>query len=195
MPRHTDSKAKLVAVASDLIWKRSYYGTSVDMICEACGIKKGSFYHHFESKEQLMGTALDAQWEHFRVMLDSSFSVSLAPLERFRRYARNSLAAQEACYKASGTVLGCPLYALGTEIGTQEPQLRAKIDQHLSVLARYFTAAVRDAVAEGSISPCDPAQVAEQLMSYSEGALTLARIQNNLAPIRALEDGILRFLT
>jgi TetR/AcrR family transcriptional repressor of nem operon len=195
MPRHTDSKERLVAVASELIWKRSYYGTSVDMICEACGIKKGSFYHHFESKEQLMGTALDAQWGHFKGMLDTCFSVSLSPLERFRSYARASYAAQEACYKASGTVLGCPLYALGTEIGTQEPMLREKIDLHLSVMARYFTAAVRDGVAEGSLKPCDPAQVAEQLMSYCEGALTLARIQNNLGPIRALEDGILRFLS
>jgi len=62
MPRHTDSKDKLVAVASDLIWKRSYYGTSVDMICETCGIKKGSFYHHFDSKERLMTTALQAKW-------------------------------------------------------------------------------------------------------------------------------------
>jgi len=194
MPRHTDSKDKLVAVASDLIWKRSYYGTSVDMICETCGIKKGSFYHHFDSKEQLMTTALQAKWELFRGMLDTCFSVSLSPLDRFRAYARASLAAQEAGFKDSGTVLGCPLYALGSEIGTQEPVLRERIDQHLGILSRYFTAAVRDGVADGSIPPCDAAQVAEQLMSYCEGALTLARIQNNLAPIRALEDGILRFL-
>jgi len=194
MPRHTDSRERLVSIASDLIWKRSYYGTSVDMICETCGIKKGSFYHHFASKEELMATALDAQWEHFRAMLDTCFSVSLAPLERFRRFARANVEAQESCQKSSGTVLGCPLYALGTEIGTQEPLLREKIDKHLAVLAKYFTAALRDGIADGSIPVCDPELTAQQLMSFCEGSLTLARIRNDLAPIRSIEGGIQRFL-
>lgn len=194
MARTSDSRERLLEAASDLVWKGSYYGTSVDLICETTGLKKGSFYHHFASKEELMSAALDNAWVHFRAFLDEAFSASRSPLDRFRFYAAQTLAQQEALRERHGLVLGCPLYSLGTEIGGQEPALRKKIDEHLMLLGRYFTSTLREAQQLGAIPQQDLDATAELLLGFTEGALSLARIRNDVAPLRQLEAGILRLI-
>ena len=74
MPRQTDSREKLLEIASEMMWRGSYSSTSVDDICASCGIKKGSFYHHFESKEQLALEAIEEGWQRWRASLDKAFS-------------------------------------------------------------------------------------------------------------------------
>lgn len=192
MPRHTDSRGRLLAVASDLIWTQSYYGTSVDEICAKCEIKKGSFYHHFESKELLVIEALEASWIQYKGFLDQVFSASLTPVERIIAFSEGSLKHQEHTFATHGKVLGCPLYTLGTEIGTQEPTLRAKIDEHLQLMERYFRETLAEAEREGLIQFPDLHELSMQMLSYCEGSMTLARIRNDLAPIKRLRDGLLR---
>ncbi|MEY4488556.1 MAG: hypothetical protein RIQ79_1064 [Verrucomicrobiota bacterium] len=194
MPRQADTKSRLIETASKLFWQRSYYGTSVDLICEACGIKKGSFYHHFDSKQALTEAGLDQYRELFIAHYDQVFSASREPLDRFRSYIESLIAFQSQLLAIEGTVLGCPLYALGNEIGTQEPLLREKIDACLSLTARYFASAIRDGIAQGAISACDPETRAEEILMLVEGALGLARIRNDVAPLKKLTAAVLRLL-
>ncbi len=194
MPRQADTRSRLVETAAQLIWRRSYYGTSVDLICEACGIKKGSFYHHFGSKEALTEAGLDWYRDFFIAHYDQVFSASRDPLDRFRAYVGGLLAFQVQMLEKEGAVLGCPLYALGNEIGTQEPLLRERIEGCLKLTARYFASSIRDGVAQGVIAPCDPETRAEELLMLVEGALGLARIRNDLGPIKSLEAALLRLL-
>lgn len=194
MPRQADTKSRLVEIASNLIWRRSYYGTSVDLICEACGIKKGSFYHHFDSKQALTEAGLDQYREFFIAHYDQVFSISREPLDRFRAYIDSLLDFQSKMLVTNGFVLGCPLYSLGNEIGTQEPLLREKIDGCLSLTTRYFASAIRDGIAQGVIPPCDPDTRAEEVLMLVEGALGLARIRNDIAPLKKLSVAVLRLL-
>ena len=194
MLRSSASRDRLLESAQALIWTRSYYGTSVDEICERSQLKKGSFYHHFESKEALTIEAIDQGWARFRQRLDEAFSASHPPLERFRIFARQTLEAQRAMQAQVGKVLGCPLFSLGTEVGTLEPLLRERIDQHLKLQARYYESAILEAQQRAELPAGDAAQLALQLLSFSEGALSLARIRNDLAPVEALESGFMKLL-
>ena len=53
------TKAKLLDAARDVIRAKGYTATTVDDICEAAGVTKGSFFHHFKSKEHLGVAAAD----------------------------------------------------------------------------------------------------------------------------------------
>lgn len=53
MGRTSTAKEKLLDVAFKLIWDQSYGSVSVDDICQQAEVKKGSFYHFFESKAEL----------------------------------------------------------------------------------------------------------------------------------------------
>src|SRR5438309_2686713 len=57
MPRHADPNAKdaLVAAARREFAKKGLRGARIEDITAACGLSKGAFYLHFESKEALFG--------------------------------------------------------------------------------------------------------------------------------------------
>jgi TetR/AcrR family transcriptional regulator, transcriptional repressor for nem operon len=62
MPRTqtaSETRAKLLDAARDVIRAQGYAGTTVDDICAAAGVTKGSFFHYFASKEELGVAALE----------------------------------------------------------------------------------------------------------------------------------------
>lgn len=193
-PRPNDTRHRLLEAATRLIWESSYGSASVDAICQRAGVNKGSFYHFFPSKSDLAVAALEAEWESRKPAWDACFSPLVPPLDRFRRLHAESVAEQERLAAATGCVVGCPLFSLGSEIGTQNEPIRQKIDDLLDRHLRYLESAIADAHSRQLIHAPDPAAKARIVLSYVEGQMTRARIQNNLNPIREIEAGVFDIL-
>jgi len=177
-------KERLTDAAMDLIWHNSYGATSVDAICERAGAKKGSFYYFFKSKSELAAAALEADWNKKRAEMDSIFSPTVPPLERFERYfdfVHDRLAELQ---KKCGSILGCPLLSVGSEVSTQDQVVRNTVDRILDRKISYFVSAIRDAHARGLINAPDPEAKARALFACYQGTLTQARIQNDVEFIR-----------
>lgn len=51
---YDERHAEFLAVAQRLFYQRGYDGTSVQAIIDAVGVAKGTFYHYFDSKEDLL---------------------------------------------------------------------------------------------------------------------------------------------
>ena len=180
MPRTSSAKERLTEAALRMIWGQSYGSTSVDAICEEAKVKKGSFYYFFKSKSDLAVAALDADWRRHRAQLDTIFSPTVPPLERLERYFDFNYERLVEIKKECGAVLGCPLYALGSEICTQDTVLRGKIQEILDRKVTYLESAIRDAHAQGLIMAPNEKAKARTLFMLIQGALTQARIQNNV---------------
>ena len=54
---HHESKTKLLGATLNAVRAKGYAATTVDDICQAAGVTKGSFFHHFRSKDELAVTA------------------------------------------------------------------------------------------------------------------------------------------
>ncbi|HEY4282602.1 MAG TPA: TetR/AcrR family transcriptional regulator [Chthoniobacterales bacterium] len=173
-------KERLTDAAMDLLWENSYGATSVDSICERAGAKKGSFYYFFKSKSELAAAALEADWNKKRKEMDTIFSPSVPPLERFDRYFEfvhdHLVAIQEKC----GSILGCPLLSIGSEVSTQDPVVRDTVERILDRKRNYFVSAIRDAHAQGVIDAPDAEAKANTLFACYSGTLAQARIQNDV---------------
>lgn len=188
MPRVSDMKERLTDAAMDLIWENSYGATSVDEICERAGAKKGSFYYFFKSKAELAAAALEADWQKRKSDMDSIFSPTVPPLQRFDRYfdfVHDRLAdVQKKC----GSILGCPLMSVGSEVSTQDEMLREKVQSILDRKIRYFESAIRDAHGQGLIEAPDAKAKAKGLFACYQGTLVQARIENNLELLRGFKQ-------
>jgi len=180
MGRVSDAKERLMEAVRELIWAGSFGSTTIDQICEKSGVKKGSFYYFFDSKSDLAVAALDAEWERRRPDFDAMFSATIPPLERLKKYCEYGYRFQTEIKKKYGSVLGCPLFALGAEVCTQEDKLQQKIQQILEQKRRYLESAIRDAHAAGLIDAPDVAHKARVLFAYYQGLVTHARIENKL---------------
>lgn len=187
MGRVSDAKEKLMEAVTELIWKGSYDGTTIDQICERAGVKKGSFYYFFDGKSELAEAALDREWHKYRPELDALFSASVEPLQRLQNFCDYTYREQVELKAMHGVVLGCPLCTLGTEVSTQEQGLRKKIQEIMEQHLKYIETAIRDAHAAGSIHAPDAKSKARMLHAYYLGLMTEARIANSLD---ALRDGI-----
>jgi TetR/AcrR family transcriptional regulator, transcriptional repressor for nem operon len=194
MGRSSDAKERLMEAVTELIWHGSYGSTTIDQICEKAGVKKGSFYYFFESKCDVAAAALEATWEQRRPELDAVFSPTVPPLERLSRFCELGYEKQKELKKLCGSVRGCPLFALGSEVCNSDARLHAKVKEILSHYHTYIESAIRDAHAQGLIDAPDPAAKARMLFAYSEGLLTQARIVNDVEVLREMAEGVLGIL-
>ena len=194
MGRISDAREKLMEAVMELIHTGSYGSTTIDHICEKAGVKKGSFYYFFDSKSDLAIAAVEARFQEDRKLSDVIFSPAIPPLERIHRMCQYLLERQGDLQKKHGKVLGCPLYSIGSEVSTEEPELCAKIQEIMVHHRKYLESTIRDAHAQGLIHAPDPAAKAEMVFAYYEGLLTHARIQNDLSVLSEMEEGTMSLL-
>ena len=188
MPRKSDMKKRLTDAALDLMWENSYGTTSVDAICERAGAKKGSFYYFFKSKSELTVTALEAEWNKNKANMDAFFSATVSPLERLDRYFDHVHDRLAELKEACGSILGCPLLSIGSEVSTQDEGVRATVDRIWDRKIKYFEFAIRDAHAQGLIEAQDPEAKAKALFACYHGTLAQARIENDVELIRDFKE-------
>jgi TetR/AcrR family transcriptional repressor of nem operon len=87
LPTVHDTKTRLLDAALHVIRAKGYAATTVDDLCAAAGVSKGSFFHHFKSKDSLALAAV----EHFSTMAAGLFASApyhqaIDPLDRLLGY-------------------------------------------------------------------------------------------------------------
>jgi len=189
MARVTDTRDKLLDAALQLVWEEGVGSASVDDICAKAQVRKGSFYHFFKSKTDLIIAALESHFEHARMELDRIFSPSLPPVERLRGFFDYMLRRQADKKAQTGRVLGCPYCSAGLSASSDEQLIRDRVGQIFTTYKKYLETALRDGKADGSIPVKDVPETVETVFELIEGAMSSARIQNSLKPIENVGRG------
>jgi TetR/AcrR family transcriptional repressor of nem operon len=196
MGRTSDADQRLKQAAIDLMWEESYGSVTIDDICQRADVKKGSFYYFFKSKADLAVAALEKLWtDEWQPNLDRAFSPSIDPMDRFTGYFEAIYQSQLATKLKYGKVLGCAVCAVGSEVSTSEVDVAAAVRGLMARKLKYYESAIRDAVAQGVIEPCDPSHEALALLGLLQGLISQARIMNDVELLRRLPSmafGLLR---
>ena len=179
------TKEDLLKLGLELLLKHGYTDLSVATLLERAGVPKGSFYHHFESKESFGLQAINLYMSGVHEALDLAFrDDSREPLEQIRDFF--SMVA--AGYKGDG-YLGCLLGGLGQELSGISPVFRKKVEACFSLIARRFEKALARARANGQLHPdADPRELADLLVNCWEGAALRSRLRRSAGPLDQMLD-------
>jgi TetR/AcrR family transcriptional repressor of nem operon len=196
MGRTSNARQCLLNAARNLLWEKSYHSVTVDDVCARAGVRKGSLYHLFDSKSAVAVAALGHFWDTVaQPAYEKYFSGSHPPLTRITCFLEWLERSQREKHREVGKVLGWPFFTLGCELGAREPVIARKVWEVESTELFYFESAIRDAIAQEAIEPCDPRAEALSLRAAMQGILARARTLNEpdvLGALRALPITVLR---
>ena len=189
----SNTKRKLIDAAHALIWSSSYSQVSVDDICRAAGVQKGSFYHFFPSKSDLTTAALEDCWYECKTELDSFFDVKRTPRAHLKEICRLILDEQKESLADNGMVCGCPYALVAAEAGASNKELQTRAEKMSELYCGYLERVLKQAASEKLIESRELKRRAREMHIYIKGAMLLARVTNSLKPVgRDLEIALLR---
>ena len=167
---HPPTKDKLLDAAYELMLSKGYVATTVDDICEKADLTKGSFFHYFESKEQLVKALLERTCENGKKMR-AQFEEEKDPLKRI--YGRVDFFIGMSKEKAAK---GCLLGTLAQELSDTNPEIRKICSEGFSKMAECFSKDIDEAKKEYAPSAKFASKgLAEHFISVLEGSLILAK--------------------
>lgn len=177
-----ESKARFLDAALGVIRAKGYCATRIEDVCEAAGLTKGSFFHHFESKEDLALAAAD----HFAAGAEAVFAAApyqrLAdPLERVLGYVDFRI----AILRGTLPTFTCLLGTMVQETYDTHPAIRAACDRHISAHAAAIARDIALAAARSARHVPRGSSTAESLGLFTQaviqGAFVLAKAKHGPA--------------
>lgn len=189
MGRSSDAKTRLLETAMALMAVRGFTAVGVHEICVQAGVKKGSFFHFFPSKQTLVLAVIDAWEQQLRALWEQAMTADCAPLERLTRLFALAYDAQRTRQNTWGQMDGCPIGNLSLELSHQDTLVRQKVQAIFSAWAATVERMLHEAVATGALPAMDAGLTAQAIVAYFEGVLLLAKIHNDPAVVTRLAHG------
>ena len=189
---HHESKIKLIESSVNVIRAKGYAATTVEDICHRAGVTKGSFFHHFKSKDDLAVAAAT----YFGTMSDGLFAAAQYrkledPLERLLGYLdfRGELLQGEL------PDYTCLLGTLVQETYATHPHIRAACDQGLSSHIAELTRDIETAKAVYAPDAGWSAKgVGDFIQAALQGSFIFAKARQSPDVVRAILEHLRRYL-
>jgi TetR/AcrR family transcriptional regulator, transcriptional repressor for nem operon len=174
------TRRAIVAEAAPLFNQKGFEGTSLADLMRATGLQKGGIYRHFSGKEELAAEAFDYSWE--KAVHERLAGVAEIPncVERLKKTIENFVELRIGLVPG-----GCPLMNTAVEADDGNARLRARAKKALQNWTARLTKITAEGIAKNQISPnVDARDLAQLIIASLEGALLIARLQKNNAPLR-----------
>jgi TetR/AcrR family transcriptional regulator, transcriptional repressor for nem operon len=177
----SNTKQLLLERGMAMLLRHGYHDLGITAVLDATGVPKGSFYHHFSSKEDFGLQVVELYMKHVHEGLDLCLGdKSRPPLERVRRFFELS----EKKYRGEG-YLGCLLGGLGQELSGVSEVFRRKVEWCFAEIAWRIASCLEEAIERGDLAKgTDARAMADLLINCWEGAALRSRLRRDPAPLR-----------
>lgn len=180
------AQAKLLDAALQVIRSKGYAATTVDEVCRAAGVTKGSFFHHFRGKQAMVLAAVD-HWNSGTggLFAQAPYQHLADPRDRVLGY----LDFRRALLRGDAPDYTCLLGTLVQETFDSHPPLRAACEQGITAHARQVAGDI--ATAKTRYAPgasWDPLTLVLFTQATLQGAFVLAKAQGSPAIVAQCID-------
>ena len=180
------TKTRALKEAQGLFQRVGYDGFSFQDIADKIGIKKGSLYEHFKSKEELMRYLIDFYFEGLNQWTET-ISV-FEPKDQVNAYF-------EGLIKYSDEEMLCPVCSMGKDAGKCSKAVRTKIANFCETqnawLARILKVGQKRGQFRKDVS-CN--ELADLVSSVSLGAQLTARALNDSGEINKMKNQLFKLI-
>lgn len=185
------SRLRLVGATIDLVRSNGYAATRVEDVCAAAGVTKGSFFHHFASKEDLAIAAAQAWNENAaRFFAEAPYRLHRDPLDRLLGYVkfRKQIVTGEmhewTCY-AGSTI---------QEVHQTQPGIRDACAESIRAHVAMLAGMIREALAEYPVPKLKPELLATHMQAVVQGAFVMAKASQDKQTAIDCIDHLHRYL-
>jgi len=191
LERHA-SKTRILDATLHVIREKGYEATRIEDVCEAAGLTKGSFFHHFKSKQDLALAAADYWGERTGALFASApYHEPADPLDRLLAYVDF----RKSILQGDLSEFTCLAGTMIQEIYETNPAIREacnkSISDHAATLEPDIEEAIRKYGVEGSWT-------AESLALYTQaviqGAFILAKAKHETGVAASCIDHLHKYL-
>jgi AcrR family transcriptional regulator len=181
MPVKKVEKFDIIKEALGLFRTQGYHKTTMSNIGDACGLLKGSVYHYFSSKEDLMREVLEVLRDHYRdKVFIYAYDDARSASEKLRLLGEKSI---EVFVNGEGA---CLMANIAMETNDVVPEFRKPIrdffDDWINALAHIYS----DRYSK------DAARIfAQESVCAIEGAAMMMRIYNDKSFLITAHDMIM----
>lgn len=186
-----NTKDRILEAAKSRFHSRSYADVGIKEICDSAKIQKGSFYHFFPSKRDLVVAVIEefaTDWADGFVA--EAFDPTLPPMERINFLLDAAYFWQKSEKEKKGRMPGCLFGNLALEVSTKDEVLRARLMAVFRHAKTRFKDTLEEAIELKAIEPLNTELTAEAMLAFLEGIILLAKAQNDPEVIYRLGPGI-----
>ena len=162
------TKERLLAVTFEEIYEYGYYSTSVDKILKKANMNKGSMYHYFKGKKELVLAVID---EHVFKYIDKKYSAILDTDDNYIDSMFKVLRNRDSF----NFTLGCRLNSLVQELSHQDQDFKEALEKVYVHFEDIIFRVLTKAKENGEIEHPDIKQLAIYVVASIEGCLSTAK--------------------
>jgi TetR/AcrR family transcriptional repressor of nem operon len=186
------TKQRLIEAGLAMLLEHGYNDLGIQALLEQTAVPKGSFYHHFEDKQDFALQVIDAYMGGVHQGLDACLTdATRPPLVRIRHFFELT----EQHYRQEG-YMGCLLGGLGQELAGVSEVFRRKVEACFAAIAERMAVCLEEARRRGELpTDSDPQRLAGLLVDCWEGAALRSRLRRSPEPLQAMLDFYFRSAT
>jgi len=162
--KNKTTRINIVEAADQLFYQKGYEHTSFADIADVVNISRGNFYHHFKSKDEILGAVINLRLGNTRKMLERWEKDGKHPADRIQSFIQILLV-----NRAKIERYGCPVGTLCTELAKLN---HASQDEAVKLFTLFRTWLRRQFVSAGRKEDADT--LAMHLLARSQGVAALA---------------------
>ena len=184
MPRDKGHRDKLIAAANKLVLKKGLSATRVDEVCEAAGVTKGSFYHHFESKEDMASALLEDFFTRLAGALSEGGWMEIAePGQRLGAMLDRAVEIAEGPLLKKGCIMGVLTVDIASVNASVRKDLGSKFTAVVDLVSPVIEAALIESGMHAKQAKKNSVALAKQFVAVIEGGILLGKATGNVEEV------------